>query len=87
MTILPFIKHRFIISMNLDQNQLTPNMYATNEVDPLAVLQVVDLVIYHAGTKMMCDTFHLGVPGIVISLYGDQICNGKYEAAFKWSIK
>lgn len=54
LNILPHINHRFIVSMDLDNDQIAPNMYASNEIDSSAVLQVADLVIYHAGTKLMC---------------------------------
>lgn len=75
---LPQIPHRFIIQMDLEEDQLAPNMYASSQIDPLAALQIpADLTIYHGGVKIMTDSFHFGVPGVVISLYGDQIDNGK----------
>lgn len=52
-TMLPEIKHRFIISSDLNNDHIAPNMYANNQIDPLAALQIADLTIYHGGTKMM----------------------------------
>ena len=69
---LPQIPHRFIIQMDLEEHQIGPNMYASSQIDPLAALQIpTDLIIYHGGVKIMTDSFHFGVPGLVIVLYGE----------------
>jgi UDP:flavonoid glycosyltransferase YjiC (YdhE family) len=82
LTILPQLNHRFIISMDISENQIAPNMYVNNEIDSAAVMQVADLVIHHGGTKILTDQFHFGVPGIVICLCGDQIDNGNHCVLF-----
>uniref|UniRef100_A0AAN0LH83 UDP-glycosyltransferase n=1 Tax=Polyphagotarsonemus latus TaxID=1204166 RepID=A0AAN0LH83_9ACAR len=75
--LLPTLKHRFIVCTGSIDLKDADNIYTEKNIESLSALQVADVVICHGGTKIITDSFHLGVPQIIIPLFGDQIDNGR----------
>jgi len=71
--------HKFIVSKGLlhDKYELPNNMWGQSYVPQTKVLPLVDLVISHAGTNTVTESFCFGKPLIAMPLFGDQYDNAQ----------
>ncbi|XP_074592919.1 uncharacterized protein LOC141848761 [Brevipalpus obovatus] len=53
------------------------NIWCCKFVDQLAVLNQVDLIIFHGGNNTMMEALYLGLPMIIIPLVADQLDNAQ----------
>jgi MGT family glycosyltransferase len=78
--------HRFIVSKGPqhDQFQLADNMWGAQQVPQVNVIPLCDLVITHGGNNTTTESFHAGVPMIVLPLFWDQYDNAQrvHETGF-----
>ena len=80
--ILGRTEHRVIVSMGPqhDQLQLADNMAGAEFLPQPAVLGQVDLVVTHGGNNTVTESFHNGLPIVVLPLFWDQYDNAQRVA-------
>jgi MGT family glycosyltransferase len=72
-------KHRFIVSMGPQHEQLTlaPNMVGSEFLPQTTIVPQVDLVITHGGNNTTTESLHFGKPMILLPLFWDQYDNAQ----------
>jgi UDP:flavonoid glycosyltransferase YjiC (YdhE family) len=80
--ILGMTDHRAIVSMGPqhDQLRLADNMAGAEFLPQPAVLRQVDLVVTHGGNNTVTESFHHGLPMVVLPLFWDQYDNAQRVA-------
>jgi UDP:flavonoid glycosyltransferase YjiC (YdhE family) len=77
--LLATTEHRVIVSKGplADQISLHDNQVGDGILPQPAILPQVDLVITHGGNNTVTESFHHGVPMIVLPLFWDQVDNAQ----------
>jgi len=79
--ILSELPHRFILSKGVLGHEfdsiMGDNLDGEPFINQLAVLQSVSMIISHGGNNTLTESFHFGVPLIVMPLFGDQPDNAQ----------
>lgn len=72
-------KHRFIVSMGPQHEQLTlaPNMVGSEFLPQTKIVPQVDLVITHGGNNTTTESLHFGKPMILLPMFWDQYDNAQ----------
>jgi len=81
--------HRVIVSKGplADQIRLHDNMTGEAFLPQPAILPMVDLVITHGGNNTVTESFHHGVPMIVLPLFWDQVDNAQRVAETGFGVR
>ncbi|XP_053211196.1 uncharacterized protein LOC128394849 [Panonychus citri] len=72
-------KHRFIVYKGPYGSQLTlpDNMWGKNDLDEVAVMSAVDLIISHGHNEMIYEGLYFGKPMMLMPLFFNQLDNAQ----------